>query len=133
LKSSELLSIAKTDLRRLLSERPELALNLLANLSQLLRRFADLVEELTLRGVLPRVAGFLLTEARRRGHPRVGGLEFELATSKTELARRLGTVSETLSRSFHKLRVLGAVEVRGRRVRIMSPELLEEIASGSNV
>jgi CRP-like cAMP-binding protein len=41
-----------------------------------------------------------------------------LEIKKTELARLLGTISETLSRNLRGLQRDGLIEVKGRRIRI---------------
>jgi hypothetical protein len=66
-------------------------------------------------------AGSLATCSSARSRP-VGprrGLEVDLGMKKGELAMALGTVPETLSRAFGKLKDDGIVEVRGSNVIVL--------------
>jgi CRP-like cAMP-binding protein len=81
---------------------------------------AALFEDLALRDVTARVAGYLADETR--GAP---ATEVVLAETREEVAARLGTVRELVSRALARLRSEGVVALRGRRVRIVDhPRLL---------
>jgi CRP-like cAMP-binding protein len=71
--------------------------------------------------VTARLARFLLTEAPRDGDV------VELAGNRAELAVRLGTVREVVSRSLTQLRAAGIVVVRGRRVRLTDERRLASL------
>lgn len=72
------------------------------------------VESLGMRTVPQRLAEFLLS---RCGGP--GGCLVDLPMSKGELAKSLGTVSETLSRTLRQFRDAGLIEVRGPSIRVL--------------
>jgi CRP/FNR family transcriptional regulator len=113
---------------RLLASRPGLALNLIAAMAQRLREFASLIEQLSLASIRARLAQYLLN---RHGLLEPGALgRVHLGLSKRALASRLGTVPETLSRSLAGLVREGVVALDGRRVRVLDPEALREIAGG---
>ena len=57
-------------------------------------------------------------------------MTFQLETTKSALAASLGTISETLSRTFKKLQQRGIVEVDGSAVTLLDCSQLEEIADG---
>ena len=114
----------------LLAARPQLALNIIAGLSQRLREFVRLVEELALQSAGARVAKYLLDEALRSGVGHEPGAVVELAVSKVQLAARLGTAGETLSRTLAKLRDRGALSVEGRRITLLDVAHLEHVAAG---
>jgi len=120
----------RDDFKRMVSKNPQLSLNMIAIMSHHLRRFATLVEDLSLKDVPARLAGHLLSLAERSGRETTNGLEVELDTTKTELAQKLGTISETISRTLNKLRSTGVVETCGKKVTILDIDMLEEIASG---
>ena len=71
------------------------------------------IEALGLTTVRQRLARFLA--ARPAGE---GGRFFDLGVKKAELARLLGTVPETLSRTLRRFETEGLIEVRGPRVRV---------------
>ena len=85
--------------RSLLLGEPELAVSLLGAMAQLLGLLNRRVEELLLP-VPARLARYLLVLADEQGSPD----RVRLPTTKRELAARLGTMPETLSRTFYRLR-----------------------------
>ena len=91
----------------------EVALGVIAVLARRVRAFAELIEDLALRDVTARVAGWLLAEARRGGSDTV-----ELPGTREEMGARLGTVRELVSRALGRLRADGVITVRGRTVRV---------------
>jgi CRP-like cAMP-binding protein len=56
-----------------------------------------------------------------------------LDVSKTQLASKLGTISETLSRTLAKLRAKGLIDVQKNQIVILDRRALEEVASGLKV
>jgi CRP/FNR family transcriptional regulator len=56
--------------------------------------------------------------------------EVELDLSKTQLALKLGTISETLSRTLAKMRAKRIIDVKKNKIIILNREALEELASG---
>lgn len=127
LKDSTLLLIPKNDFLRALKENPELSLRMLISLSTWLKRMASLVEEVTLKDVNTRLAGYLLSMAETKGINTTQGIRVELETDKKTLAAKLGTVSETLSRSLRKLRDQDIIRVEGRKLIILDREALKDI------
>jgi CRP/FNR family transcriptional regulator len=103
---------------------PELALHMLGAMAGYLRRFARLVEQLSLRDVPARLAEYLLNA------PADGEGRMNLSTTKRELAAYLGTQPETLSRALGALQAEGLIEVDGSSIRIAEPQRLEGIANG---
>jgi len=127
-----LLSIPAAGFRDLLRRDPDLCLRLMASLARWLRRLVDLVEDLSLRDVQTRLAGFLLREAEARSLDLCSGARIPLGTTKSVLARRLGTVSETLSRALYKLQQQGAIRVSARSVFVVDPERLRALGAAAS-
>jgi CRP/FNR family transcriptional regulator, dissimilatory nitrate respiration regulator len=130
LSDSQLLFFPKRNFVQLIEKNPRLSINMIVTLSHYLRRFAMLVEELSLREVSSRIAKYLLDLSVRSMKEGRSPKEVELDLSKTQLALRLGTISETLSRTLAKLKAKGFIDVRGNRIQILNPEALGELASG---
>jgi CRP/FNR family transcriptional regulator, dissimilatory nitrate respiration regulator len=112
----------------LLERNPRFSLNLIISLSLSLRRFARQIEELSFAEVPARLAAYLIELAERKSTTFQGKTYLDLDMKKGELASRLGTVSETLSRSFKKLKDEGVIDVEGSRVIIHSAEQLKRLA-----
>ncbi|GAM09237.1 cAMP receptor protein [Geobacter sp. OR-1] len=114
----------------LLERDPQFALNLIVSLSLLLRRFARQIEELSFAEVPNRLAAYLCELIERKSTSFQGKTYLELEMKKGELASRLGTVSETLSRSLRKFREEGVMEVEGNKVIVYDLNRLKELAKG---
>ena len=126
---STLLFIAKRDVRQLSLSHPQIALAALKVLAGRLRRCAELVEALSLREVGQRLAFFLLMEARARGNQTPdGGYTVELRQTNQQIAARIGTVREVVSRAMTKLQHDGLIEIEHRRLTIPDEEALSAYA-----
>lgn len=108
----------------LIKKNPSLALNMLAVLSKRLRRFAALIDDLSLKEVPGRLAAYLLYLSDQNKGAKV----LELAVTKAQLASLLGTIPETLSRILGKLSSQGLIETDGRRITILDKEALRDLA-----
>ena len=94
---------------------------MIALLSQRLKGFAHKIEQLSLMGVVPRLAEYIVQNSD-------GKTEFGLDISKGDLASLLGTVPETLSRAFAKLKAAGYISESGSIININDTDGLREIA-----
>lgn len=111
----------------LIEKNPSVALNMVAVLSQRLRRFAALIENLSLKEVPGRLAAYLLYLSRRQE----GMDDLRLDIPKGQLASLLGTIPETLSRILTKMVKADMIQLEGaRRIRILEREKLENLANG---
>jgi CRP/FNR family transcriptional regulator len=112
----------------LLERNPRFSLNLIISLSLLLRRFARQIEELSFAEVPARLAAYLMESAAKKSTSFQGKTYLDLDIKKGELASRLGTASETLSRTFKKLKEEGVLNVEGNRVIILDMARLQKLA-----
>lgn len=128
IEDSEMAFVPKREFLMLLSAHPQIAMKIIGALSSWLREFTHKFEELTLKEVPARLATYLLDLSDKASSDDVS-----LDSSKTELASRLGTVSETLSRSLKKLVVARAIEVDGPRITIVDRDLLVGISEGGKL
>lgn len=119
----------KRDVKRLCMEHPQIAIAALKLLAGRLRRCAELVEALSLHEVDQSLAGWLLVEARARGKRTVSGYELTLALTNQQIAARIGSVREVVSRALARLQNNGLIEVDGRRVKIPEEEALAVYAA----
>jgi CRP-like cAMP-binding protein len=127
---STLLFIAKRDVRQLSLSHPQIALAALKLLAGRLRRCAELVETLSLKEVGQRLAFFLLMEARTRGERTPDGLGFtvELRQTNQQVAARIGSVREVVSRALARLQHDNLIELEHRRLTIPDEESLAAYA-----
>jgi CRP/FNR family transcriptional regulator len=115
---SILLFIDKRDVRQLCLEHPQIALAALKVLAGRLRRCAELVETLSLREVGQRLARLLLAEARAGGGRAGGGLAVTLSLTNQQIAARVGSVREVVSRALTRLQQDKLIALDGRRLTI---------------
>jgi CRP-like cAMP-binding protein len=122
LEPSGVVVVPKAPFLALIGRRPDLGLRMLGSMSQHLRVLVGLVEDLTLKDVETRFLNWLVKRCPRGA---TGAAVVELGSTKRVLAAELATSSETLSRTFAKLRDDGLIAVRGATVRIASVAALQ--------
>jgi CRP/FNR family transcriptional regulator, dissimilatory nitrate respiration regulator len=115
--------------RRLMRDEPSVMMSVI---NELARQMTDMVTMVkTLSADVPaRVAiyiGLLLDEQDPIGP---GPATVDLGVPRVELAARLGTVPETLSRAFHVLQREGIIESHGQRVVVRNRGALIERSNG---
>jgi CRP-like cAMP-binding protein len=113
---SEVLCIGKRYMYELCQRHTELLWNLAAILAHKVRHSADLIETLALRNVEQRVAQHLFTTCQERGVRDGRACVIELTMSRTEIASRLGSAREVVSRAFTHLEKSGLIQMQGRRL-----------------
>jgi len=122
LEKSTLVFFPKEDFLNLLHQHSQIAINIIGGLSKFLRQFVAQIEDLTFRDVPARLARYLLDIGADEESQVV------LPFSKTQLASNLGTVSETLSRTFRKLSDEELIVVNGKTIEILDAERLIDLA-----
>ena len=122
LDKSVLLFFPKQEVLHLLKSNVQLAINMIGGISRLLREFMDQMEAIAFRDVPSRLARYLLDLAE------TAGTQVELPLSKTQLAVNLGTVSETLSRTFRKMADDKLLRVQSRTIYILDIDGLASLA-----
>jgi CRP/FNR family transcriptional regulator len=127
---SQLLYFPKRDFIQLIEKNPQLSINIIVTLSHFLKRFASLIEELSLKEVSSRIAKYVVDLSIRSSKEGRSPNEVELDLSKTQLALKLGTISETLSRTLAKMKAKRIIDVKKNRIIILNREALEQLASG---
>jgi CRP/FNR family transcriptional regulator len=130
---SQLLYFPKRDFILLIEKNPQLSINIIVTLSHFLKRFASLIEELSLKEVSSRVAKYVVDLSIKSSKEGRSPKEVELDLSKTQLALKLGTISETLSRTLAKMKAKRIIDVKKNKIVILNREALEELASGLKV
>jgi CRP/FNR family transcriptional regulator, dissimilatory nitrate respiration regulator len=129
LEDSATIFFARTAFMELINKDPLIAMNMLAILSQRLKRFTQLVENLSLKEVPQRLAAYLLYSNKDKGDHE----NLELNIAKGQLASILGTIPETLSRILSKMVNQDLIRVQGRTIKLINKKGLEELSSGQRV
>jgi len=130
LSDSQLLFFPGREFIQLIERNPRLSINMIVSLSTFLKRLAVLIEELSLKEVSSRIAKYVMDLSTRGAKDGKSLREVELDLSKTQLAMKLGTISETLSRTLSKMKAKRMIDVQKNKIVILNREALELLASG---
>lgn len=115
--------IPKAEFIALLRKRPELALRMLASMSQHLRRIVALLDDLTLKNAEARCIHWLLRHCPIPYEEE--SCEIELEHPKRIVAAELNITSETLSRTLARLREKQLIRTAGKTILVLNPQRLE--------
>lgn len=108
--------LRREDFLRLLEESPALSAAIVQILAGRLRHLVGLVEDLSLRQVIGRLARLLLDQP-----------EMVSRLTHQQIASMVGATREVVGRGLHELERRGAIEVRSGRVAIVSRDRLEQL------
>ncbi len=128
LEPTEIMFLPREEFRAFCLERPEVALKVLAAVGGRLRRLVDLIEELSFTTVRQRLVTQLVALAKSSGHSNAEGVAFDLPDSHQEMAHRMGTVRELVSRNLTRLAAEGLLKLDGRHIVVRDMARLEEMA-----
>jgi len=124
--SVTLLRLDADHFQRICRQHPEVALKVIKVLGHRLRRLGKLVEDLSFATVRDRLIAHLIRLAEETGQSTPQGIEFELIENNEELATRLGTVRELISRNLGRLHGEGWIEMRRRSVTVADVTVLKK-------
>ena len=116
-----LYGIRNSDLEVILRDHPQVSLNVTRVLSQQVRHLVSLVEDLSFRHVIARVAKILLEYASDGTGPKP-------KLTQQEMAAMAGTAREMVGRSLKSLEDEGVIRLERQRVVITDKKALREIA-----
>jgi CRP/FNR family cyclic AMP-dependent transcriptional regulator len=124
LTDARLASLAHTSLRPWISDRPEIAEQLLRVLARRLRRTNDALADLIFTDVPGRVAKALLGLADRFGSEDGDGVRVHHDLTQEELAQLVGASRETVNKALADFSSRGWLRVDSRAVTILDRERL---------
>jgi CRP/FNR family transcriptional regulator len=122
LESVRLWVISRDTMLRILDTNPHMARLIIQDLAGRLTHLVSLVEDLSLRTVEARLARLLLEQS-------VGeAVQRRKWATQTEMASRLGTVSDVISRTMRKLAERGTIQMTRNEIQILNRAELEKLA-----
>lgn len=116
LEDSVVYALERVEFMRALEQAPALALGVIQTLSSRLRHLVGLVEDLSLRTTIGRVARLLLEQAEMTGR-----------LTQQEMASMVGTVREVVGRALHELEQMGAISLDRGKITIVDAVLLQRL------
>lgn len=127
----DVLFISKQAIQQFCRQDPPFVLTALKLMAERVRRHAELVNSLSFHEVGQRLALWLLEEAERASVEQPGRIVLRLRLSNHEIATRIGSVRDVVSRALARLQQLGLVVVRARAVTILDARALRAYAESS--
>ncbi len=115
--------VRKEDFRRFCAQHPQVPIKVLAVVGRRLRQLVSLIESVTFGSVRQRLARTLLQAAQESGGPAK-----EVQLTHEELALRLGTVREVVSRNLARFQAEGMIRIVKRQIVIADPAALRSEA-----
>ena len=126
-RDSEVLTLARTDFRRLLMSRPAMAMGVSQFLCGRLRETTEQLEAQALQRVEGRLARFLLRVLNLSGSNN-DEVEITLGFSQSEIAALIGASRPKVNVAFGALVEQGAIRRNGKKTLVCRPTVLAEIA-----
>ncbi len=126
-RDSEILFLPREPFTRFLKQHPEVAWEMLRTFAGRMKELSLQLEGVTLREVSSRLARYLLREVEAAGMADNAEPVLDLPIAKGSIASYLGTVHETLSRTFARLIKQKIIRVEGPTVTILDRGGLERL------
>lgn len=114
-----LYGVRQDELKTILHHHPQVALNIIKVLAAQVRQLLSLVEDLSFRHVISRVAKILLEQAGNETSPRT-------QLTQQDMAAMAGTAREVVARSLKTLEAEGVIKLDRHRIVITDKEALQE-------
>ena len=122
LEESGIWLIPRQALEDVIAAYPQMAFRIIENMADRIIDLASLASDLSLKNVKARFAKLLLEQAEG------GMIERKSWATQTEMASRLGTVPDVLSRVIRELTKEGIIEMDKQHIRILNWESLAKQA-----
>lgn len=115
--------IPRQSIEQALLENPRMALQIIESMAVKFTDLVSLAADLSLKSVKARLASLLLEQAED------GTIRRRSWSTQAEMAARLGTVPDVLSRILREWAKTGVIEMDRRQIRILDREALTEQAN----
>jgi CRP-like cAMP-binding protein len=120
-----LYGIKKTEMEAIVRNHPQIALNVIKVLVKRVRHLLSLVEDLSFKHVIGRVAKILVEHSG-------GEISRGPRLTQQEMAAMAGTAREVVGRSLKELEEVGAIKLDRHRIVITDKEALQKIIEVSS-
>jgi CRP/FNR family cyclic AMP-dependent transcriptional regulator len=117
-----ILVMGRTDLERLILDKPVVGLRMLESTGRRLREAEERLEDMAFKGIPARLASLLLRLAAERNTDEIVGLTHQ------DFAETIGTYRETATQVLNDMKADGLLEIERKRIRILDPQRLRVLA-----
>ncbi|MFO7524876.1 MAG: Crp/Fnr family transcriptional regulator [Ignavibacteriaceae bacterium] len=128
LEESLALFIPKEKFLNLIKNEPEISLKMLAGFAKRLKSLINQLDDLSSKEVPNRLAKYILKEIKSAGTDKLAEPFVKLSIPKSAIAGYLGTITETLSRTFKKLQDEKIIRVNGKKIFVSDITRLKDLA-----
>jgi CRP-like cAMP-binding protein len=125
---STLLAMERSDVERLIRQKPQVGIRMISLLSERLHYYETRMEDVTLKGVPARLASLILFLAESEGVQVPGEIRIPTRYTHEHLGTMIGANREAVTRAFGRLQDEGAVQFRRRLIYVEDVEALERVA-----
>jgi CRP-like cAMP-binding protein len=125
---TELFVLKRRDLLSYLEQHPEIALRIIGVLCQRLRRSTEMIEDVVLLQMGPRIAKALLRLLADYGRRHEHGVLIDLKLSQRELGSYVGLARENVNRQLGAWRQAGVITFDGGYIVVRNVDRLRAIA-----
>jgi CRP/FNR family transcriptional regulator, cyclic AMP receptor protein len=122
-------AMKRSDLERLVMDKPQVGLKVMSVLSERLSLAEDRMEDIALKEVPARLASFILQLVESEGIMTAAGPKIPTRYTHRQLATMIGSKRETVTKAFTLLQQAGTIELRRRRIHVKDIEALKKVAS----
>jgi CRP-like cAMP-binding protein len=129
MESSQVSTMAREDLERLVLEKPEVGLRIMQVLSERLRRQENRLEDATMKDVHARLAGIIVLLVESEGVRTNAGYRIPAHYTHERLGTMIGANRVAVTRAFGLLQDEGVVELRRRLIHVTDIEALRRTAA----
>jgi CRP/FNR family transcriptional regulator, cyclic AMP receptor protein len=114
--------MSRTDLERLILNKPTVGLHVLEITGRRLKDAEERLEDMAFKGIPARLASLLLRLATDRNSNAITGLTHQ------DLAETVGTYRETATQVLNDMKAEGLIDIGRKRIDILDPERLQDLA-----
>ena len=125
---SILLAMERSDVERLILQKPKVGLRLVSLLSERLHYYETRIEDVTLKGVPARLASLILFLIESEGVQVPGEIRIPTRYTHGHLGTMIGANREAVTRAFGRLQDEGALQLRRRIIYVEDVGALERVA-----
>jgi CRP/FNR family cyclic AMP-dependent transcriptional regulator len=125
---SLLLAMERSDVERLIQQKPKVGIRMIRLLSERLHYYETRMEDVTLKGVPARLASLILFLVESEGVRVPGEISIPTRYTHEHLGTMIGANREAVTRAFGRLQDDGALQIRRRLIYVDDVEALERVA-----
>jgi CRP/FNR family transcriptional regulator len=117
--------LRRTDLLDLIRRHPDVGIDVIRLFASRLRAYKVMIEDLSLRDVVSRVARLLRDRARGQTTLVEDSASVSLRYTQSEVAAMVGSVREVVQRALKTLEHAGVIQMTRERIRILDVDALD--------